>query len=547
MIQHLTIQNFILIQSIDVDLTPNFNVFTGETGSGKSMLVDAIIFGLGQRSSSNVIGKNGNSARVEIVLSLPNNVRINEKLNEIGIDPEEDGTVILSREIYQDGRNVSRINGRSVTLSSMKAFVEGTIDIHSQHETQDILEVKNHRSILDQYAGSLEILATYRTKYQAYRDAVKAYETFKLSDISPEEVSFAAKELEYLEMFEPSQEDYENLLASIESMSNYEKNQLNYDAIKETLRRDFDVLGKLYQLINNFESLGDDAMLEQYRDAYFNLEDVYETVVKKEAASSFDINEFERLQDRAYQYQKLIKKHGSVEGIQESIENYKATLLRSSNYDDLCVDYENSIESLKSEAMELADKLSEARKQAALELEPRIETQLKDLLLEHARFEVSFETKALSDTGIDDVKFLVSMNKGERLATLDKVVSGGEMSRLMLGIKVIFAKLLDTKTLIFDEIDTGVSGRAGFQIGAKMKALGKDAQVITISHLSSVAACGDAHFAITKSQDSSQTVTALQEVSGEARVEELALIMSGFINDSSLDAARNLLAQGQAI
>lgn len=547
MIQHISIKNFILIQSIEVDLESKFNVFTGETGSGKSMLIDAITFGMGQRSSASVIGKYGNSARVELVLSVPNNLLLESKLEEIGIEMEDDGTLILSREIFEDGKNVTRINNRSVTLSSMRGFLDGIIDIHSQHETQEILNSKQHIHLLDKFASNDDLLLAFNSTYRKFKSFEKEFNAFKSSDISPEEVKIAQKELEALEAFGPSLDDYESSLQSIESMNNFEKFQRTYDAIKSVLNRDDDVLSKLYPLIDLFESLEDESLLNQVKDAYYNLEDVYERVLKLEAKNNFDEHEYERLQDRIYSYQKLIKKYGSIEGIERAKEHYMHTLRAASNYDDLLMDYQIQYEALLRDVMQEANALRDNRLQAAKRLKPLIESELKDLLLEHAQFVVSINEKPLSNLGVDDVIFEVSMNKGENPAPIDKVASGGEMSRLMLGIKVIFAKIMGTSTLIFDEIDTGVSGRAGFKIGAKMRSLGELVQVITISHLSSVAACAHSHYAIMKSNDETQTMTAMQRVEGDARIREMALIMSGFVDDKSIEAARSLLHEGQSL
>lgn len=547
MIQHLSIQNYILIHNIEVDLTSNFNVFTGETGSGKSMLVDAINFGMGQRSTPNVVGKHGTSARVEILLNLYNDEKSSLVLNELGIPVEEDGTVIISRELFKDGRNVSRINNRSVTLSSVKEFIKEIIDIHSQHETQGLLDSKQHLNILDSYAQNEKLLNQYQETYRSYKKAIKELNDFKTSDINPLEIEEAKKELQQIDTFNPSIEDYEDIQNDLELMNNFEKNQLLYESIINVMRRDEDVLTGLYKLIDNFEDLGHDHLLNQFKDAYFNLEDVYESVVKLEANSNFDAHEYERLQDRIFNYQKLIKKYGSLEGLVESQNLYETLISKSENYEDMLIDHENAVASIKLELDKHAELLRNSRTKAARSLEKDIELQLRELLLENARFVIVFETQEASRDGYDTVVFKVSMNKGINLEPLDKVASGGELSRLMLGIKVIFSKVLGFKTLIFDEIDTGVSGRAGFQIGAKMRELSNNVQVITISHLSSVAACAHAHFAISKSQDDTQTFTDMIKVEDEARVEELALIMSGSQNSESLEAARVLLSKGQAL
>lgn len=546
MIENLVIENYILIQNIDVQLTSGFNVFTGETGSGKSMLVDAINFVMGQRSTPSVVGRHHNSARVEMSLML-DDAGVFAKLEEMGVPFEKDEAILVSRELFKDGRNVSRVNGRSVTLAMVKTLLEDVVDVHSQHETQRLLDSKNHRLIIDLFANHDALIQAYATAYKTYEAARKALETFKNTDLNERDVIQARKDLDVIEQFKPSPEDYETLNQSLDAAQNFEKNHEMYQIIVDLLKRNDDLLGKLYEGFKPLETLNQEGLLAQYRDAYFNLEDVYETVLKHQNSESFDAYEFERMQDRLYHYQKLLKRYGDFAGIQDAKDHDEALIERFERYDDLVLDYENALASALSDLNACGLRLRESRKTSAEKLEQQIVVQLQDLLLENARFSVEFEPKQHGSDGMDAIQFLVSMNKGEPLRPLDKVASGGELSRLMLGLKVILSQVFGIKTIVFDEIDTGVSGRAGLQIGAKMKALGHDCQVLTISHLSAVAACATTHFAISKSQDDHETFTAIREVSGDARIDELALIMSGSTTSAAKATAQELLEEGQAL
>lgn len=547
MFQHLAIKNYILIQDIQVDLTEGFNVFTGETGSGKSMLVDAMNFITGQRSSASVVGNNGTSARVEAVLSLPAEHAIYTKLNDLGLNEDEESTIILTREMTQDGRNTFRINNRLVSLSITRECLEDVIDIHSQHETQYLLNAKNHLNLLDEFANTSELVSNLNEKFEIYTKAKEKYNQFKVSDISPNEIKLIQKELDELEAFKPSTEDYELLEEQLKSMENFEKYQELYSSLLDLFNNDQSGLGTWYAGIDVFEQLDDELLLTQYKDAYYSLEDIQETLVKKKAELNFDPFEFDRLQERLFKYQQYIRRYSSVEGITDHMVQIETTIKQAQSFDDTLIDFENEMNAAYQLASELAQTLSIQRKEAASRLEDAITVHLDDLLLENARFKVVFKEQELHKSGIDSVVFYVAMNKGSDFSPLDKVASGGELSRLMLGLKVIFNQLQGISTVVFDEIDTGVSGRVGIQIGAKMKQLAETTQVLTITHLSSVAACATSHFSITKADDADQTVTSIEQVTDDRRVEELALIMSGSTSNHSLAAAKELLKEGQAI
>ena len=540
------IENYILIQTIDVNLTSGFNVFTGETGSGKSMLVDAINFVMGQRSTPSVVGRQGNSARVEMTLSV-SDAALFQKLEDLGIPYESDEAVLVSRELFKDGRNVSRVNGRSVTLSMVKDLLADVVDVHSQHETQGLLDPKNHRFFMDLFADHDALISAYAEAFANYETARKDLDHFKTIDLNERDVENAQKEIHMFETFKPTLDDYDALNQSLTLAQNFERNHAYYESIVAILKRDSDLLSKLYEGFKPLESLNNDVLLGQYRDAYFNLEDVYETILKIQNNENFDAFEFERLQERLYTYQKLLKRYGDFDGIETARRDYEALILRFERYDDVLLDYENALASALVKLNEEGLALRASRMESARVLEREIVVQLQDLLLENARFSVQFEQKNQSSDGLDAIQFLVSMNKGEPLKPLDKVASGGELSRLMLGLKVILSRIFGIKTIVFDEIDTGVSGRAGLQIGAKMKMLGETCQVLTISHLSSVAACATTHFAISKSQDDRETFTAIKEVSGAQRIAELAMIMSGTTSQAAKDTARELLDEGQAL
>lgn len=545
MLQHLAIKNYILIQDISVDLSDNFNVFTGETGSGKSMLVDALNFAFGQRSSASIVGKYDDVSRVEVIFTVADNHPVIPYLEEIGFDVDPSDPIIISRDMNRDGKSNARINHRIVTASLLRELAGYLIDIHSQHETQSLLNSKQHLNLLDRFASIQEALETYTHLYQTYKDAQRDLETFESSDISPDEIERAEAMLRELEKFKPSVDDYTSLTENLETMSNFERYQTIYSDMLEIFKQN-DALARLYDGLSLYEELNNDTLGEKYREAYFLLEDVRDTVQALSHELQFDAYEFDTYQSRMYQYQQYFRKFGDVEGILAVMETYDALLHRAKHFDEIREDFQNIRDVALDAATESAKSLSVKRRDAAVELEKAVEVQLHDLMLEHARFEVKFSSVNLNQNGHDNVQFYVSMNKGEDLAPLDKVASGGELSRLMLGLKVIFSRVQHIDTIVFDEIDTGVSGRVGMRIGQKMKDLSKEAQVLTITHLSSVAAHAHQHYKISKSQEDEATMTSIDQLTPEEQVEQLALIMSGSVSNASLLAAQELLKEGQS-
>ncbi|QIK70054.1 DNA repair protein RecN [Erysipelothrix sp. HDW6C] len=545
MLRHLAIKNYILINDISVDLSDKFNVFTGETGAGKSMLVDALNFVSGQRSSANIVGKHGDVARVEASFEFPENHPVFMKLDELGLYEEGETFLIITREMSREGRNVCRINRRIVNLTTIRDILDNVLDIHSQHETQYLLNAKNHLNLLDSYARNGQLQREYDEKYSVYQQSKLRIKNLKNSDINPNEIEFARAQLAEITDLKPSLDDYENLTLAIKEMSNFDKYKTLYDKINSVFTKEPGGLTRFYDALDLFADLDNEELNERYKDVYYQMEDIRDTISQLRADLNFDEFEFDRYQKRMYQYQQLLKKYDSIDDILEQSRILQERINQAENYDDILVDYENELRDALADVMEYGEILRDSRVESAAKLEAAVVTQLKDLMLENAQFKIVFDSKDPSSDGIDIVSFWVSMNKGESPSPLDKVASGGELSRLMLGLKVIFSDIYGISTLVFDEIDTGVSGRVGMEIGLKMKQLSKTAQVLTISHLSSVAACADHHYLISKAQDDEQTVTSITQISENERIAQLALIMSGSVSAASLDAAKELLEEGQ--
>lgn len=544
MLVSLYIKNFILIEEISVDLSDRFNAFTGETGAGKSLFVDALNFVSGERSTQNVAGTHSDSAYVEAGFFTDNSNAISI-LEDMGFEIDPNEVTVFSREMNKNGRSISKINGRVVNQKSVREVLAYVLDIHSQHETQYLMNNSNHIYLLDSFINDDKNLLDYKDAFHAYKEKLEAIEVFKSTQFDAQEIEVAKEVLKELDAFKPSVEDYEITNQSLSEMENFEKTKAVFNKIEDTLSKDTNVLNDLYDLIEPFESI--EPLSERYRDLYYQLEDISYEISRMNDGFYFNEYEFENLNNRMDQYTQYIRKYGSVEALLDKQNKYQTMISNVDHYEDFLTDLNNEKEALYHELVKKADVLSNQRKEFALRLETLIVRELHDLMLENAVFKVDIASAAFTEMGQDRVVFMVSMNKGVAVSMLSKVASGGELSRLMLGLKVIFSDIQGISTLIFDEIDAGVSGRVAFRIGEKMKDIAKKAQVISITHLPAVAACADHHFLISKQQHNNVTKTHIAQIQNEARMEHLALMMTGNLNDKSIQAARDILEQGQAI
>ena len=544
MINNIHIHNFVLIKDIFIDLSNQFNVFTGETGAGKSLLVDALNFVSGERSSAKIVGPHDSKARVEISFSLPQNKPIVMELIENGyIEPDDQ--IIISREMFNDGKNMCRFNGRSVTLSFIRTFVETVLDVHSQHETQYLLKDSNHLALLDSFI-SLD-LTQYQIEYKVYLDLEKKYEALKVSKFSELAIKKAKENLEKIESLDPSIDNYDSITSEIKSLERFDEFKQAYKEIHKHMNEGLGVVGNLYEVKEIMRTFEDADLETEINDLYFRIEDLERDLRSRSSDLSFDEYEFNALQTREMEYNKFIKQYGSIEETLEEKERLIITIHQAENFEEVLEDALLALNAQKKIAEDAANLLHLKREKGRLELNLLITKELKDLMLTQAQFHINLSKTDSSSTGMDSIYFEVSMNKGMALEPLSDVASGGELSRMMLALKVIFSQVHGTNVLVFDEIDTGVSGRVGLMMGAKMKALSKKAQVLTITHLPSVAVCADHHYLISKAHGDDQTITSVSLICGEERVEHLAMIMSSSNSEASMKAASELLLEGQAI
>lgn len=545
MLKTLNIKNYAIVENLTIDLDKGFNVFTGETGAGKSIIVGALSLLTRGRSDASIVKKGKEKAIIEGVFDVKDEVILN-KLKEQDIDVEDE--IIVKRVISSDNRNSIKINESTVTLSFLEDLFSSFVDIHSQKDNHFLYNKKNQLLLLDKYAANNELLNNYLNAFNNYKVLQNEYEDLLNNEYNESEIEFIKFDLSELDEAGISIEEEDNLLNSEKRYKSLEK---YITTLKESIglfENDNGIKEKLYDVTNlldiDDEEVGN--VSSKIKDLYYSLDDEFDRlkdILNK--ISDADLN-IEVIEERLYIYSKLKRKHKTdVLGLIEKQNKLRERLELLENRDKVLNDKYLEVIKAKKLAQDLANKLSQNRKEAAKKLEEAILLNTNDLLLNNLKFNISFKDIELTTSGLDDVEFLVSMNKGEELKPLKNVASGGEISRLMLALKVVFAKLSNTELLILDEIDTGVSGKVALAIGEKIAKISKDVQVITISHLAPVAACASSHYFIYKTDNETNTLTNVKKLNTDEIIEQLALISNTSTDASALNAAKELYISSQ--
>lgn len=549
MLQQLFIQNFVLIDSLALDFPAGFSAFTGETGAGKSILIDAISLLCGERSKTDYIRHGQSKALIEGVFELAQDHKIQAKLAEYGYEME-DGMLILTRELYADGKSVARIQHRTCSLSVLKELGSQLVDIHSQHDNTYLLDPKQYLRLLDQYQPNVSLMQEYHHIYEDYNKAKKELDEFYAKQANEMDTDILQFQKQEIEQVQVKAGEIEELEERIKLLSNLEKIQGKVYAALTILQEDPGIVGQLYQASKALSSIHESDEFSSFSaildSIYYQLQDCSEGIAQKLETLDSEPGELDRIQERLFAINKLRRKYGGTwEAVERRLEEINRYLSQLEHRQEYVEQLEQRIQRYYQQAVQLAQKLSAYRKNKAQLLEKAIKTELNDLYLPNATFQIAFDAAALGKYGMDQVSFLVSMNKGEQVKPLDKTASGGELSRFMLGLKVIFTKLEQIDTVIFDEIDTGISGPTAFAIGKKMRALGFDAQVFSVTHLAQVAASAPTQYYIHKFERDGKTVSAIVQVKNEDRIRQLALLASGNDSDASKLAAQELFALAQ--
>ena len=547
MIKSIHIKNYILIDDLTIDFSNGLNVITGETGAGKSILLNAIDIAFGAKATSDLIKKGCDKALIELFVSTKENLR--ELLETNGI--EFDNEISVVREITQSASRI-RINGTIVNQNFVKELREQVLDIHSQHQTYSFLQPKSHITLLDNYAKEFygQDLEYYKELYKKYQKILKQLESSKQSlSITESEIDFLKFQIN--EIDEAKIEDIEEdskLKQELDILQNAEKlKELTYSSYKILNSDEGSILDALLQVKSNItKAANTDSNLESIesqitdlteltRDLSANLRDYTQTI-------SADENRLNEIQERLYTFDKLKRKYGStLENIMKTYDELSNKLnsieFSSKNIEEL----ENELEKITKELNDQAETISENRKNYALVLSALIEDELEKLELPKSRFEIRINKTNINQNGTDDVEFYISTNISQDLTPLAKTASGGEISRVMLAIKTIFAKADEIDTVIFDEIDTGISGKAAQAVAEEISALSKYRQIILITHQAIIAAKSDLHLFVEKIQGN-ETFVNIKALDENEKISAIASLTSGSETEEALKFAKSLLS-----
>lgn len=548
MLTSLKIENVAIIESAAIEFGCGLNVLTGETGAGKSIVIDSINAILGERTSRDIIRTGAQSAKVYAVFEDVNE-RVRNFLDENGIDCE-DGVLIINRTLSREGKNVCRINGAPVTVSMLREIGGELIDIHGQHDNQSLLSPEKHCGFVDSFAGNADLIADYREKYGRLceiRSKLKKLTTDESS--KSQRIDFLTYQIDELEKAEITIGERDELKARKSLINNSQKVIESLNIAYEALKADgagIDMITDAESEIANasayMEMLGEAS--EKITDIRYELEDIAETVRDAMTEVDFDPSELEDIDERLDLLYRLSKKYGDTEEeMLEYLEKARAELDNIAFSEERVKELQKQKKEALAETETAACKLTESRKTAGEKLSNAICSELEFLDMPNVRFVVKCSDIGLTENGKDEIEFLISANAGEEPKPLAKIASGGELSRIMLAIKNVLAETDGVDTMIFDEIDTGVSGRAAQKIAMKLRSASKGRQVICVTHLAQIAAQGDVHLYISKSVSDGKTYTNIKSLIEEERVAEIARIMGGMeITKLQLESAREMLA-----
>lgn len=557
MLCELQIENIAVIKKATIPFENGFNIMTGETGTGKSIVIDSINAVLGERTSRELIRTGCDYAFVS-ALFYDSRAHITEILESFDLPVEEDGSILVQRRMTQEGRNLCKINGVTVTVSTIKAITKELVNIHGQADNQSLLNADNHRGYLDSLAQNEALLAEYKTAFKAYKEAKKAYDALNTDETEKlRRLDILSYQIDELESAQIAVGETEEITEKLSMLRNAER-------ITAALREAYALLNGsedgegasslAMQATNCLESIEGytneyTQLLSGIREAAYNLEAFSEELREVMDSDAFDESQADALEERLDLLSQLRRKYGDTEEeMLAYLERAKQEQQEIELSDETKERLLNEKKQKRAAATELALKLRQSRMAAAAKFRADVSKVLSFLDMPSVSFTIEFtELEGLSSTGLDGVEFFLSANAGEEPKPLSKIASGGELSRIMLAIKSVLAEKDKIDTLIFDEIDTGVSGRAAQKIAIQLKALSKCHQVICITHLAQIAAYGDAHLQIQKFERDGKTFTELKVLDFEGRKQELARILGGLtITDLQLQNAEELLLNAKS-
>lgn len=554
MLLSLSIKQFAIIEALEIELKDGLTVLSGETGAGKSIIIDAIGQLIGIRASQTLVRHGENKAIVEGIFDIDHNPRVKDMLIEKDI-PLDD-FMLVKREILKTGKSICKINNQTVTLTELKSIMQELLDIHGQHETQTLLKPKYHLTLLDDYAkGNYDtLLAEYQITFKQYVEKTNELKNLQQKDEELLQrldlIKYQHKELSEKELIASEKE---TLTEEINRLQNYEK--LN-DALTKSvnlLSEENQILDLLFEFNASLKEVDEiipnkfSKTLEESEGLYYILDDAKHALHDAMSQNEYDENELNQLETRMNEIQFLERKYGKpLNELIPFIDELEKEINTIENIEESTTQLMKEIEQTKSKLLSLGNDLSKARRKVAQILRNEILDEIHNLEMKSANFEMAFTKTEPSVTGIESLEFMISPNKGEPLKPLEKIASGGELSRIMLALKSIFAESKGKTAILFDEVDTGVSGKVAQKMAEKMYDISQHIQVICISHLPQVAAISDHHLYIEKKEQDDRTTTRVTELDGESRIKEVARMISGVeVTPLTLEHAAELINQNK--
>ncbi|HAR6068354.1 TPA: DNA repair protein RecN [Staphylococcus pseudintermedius] len=556
MLQSLSIKQFAIIDTLDIQFSDGLTVLSGETGAGKSIIIDAIGQLIGMRASSEFVRHGEKKAIIEGIFDIDDAKDAIRQLETLGIDINED-FLIVKREIFSSGKSICRINNQTVTLQDLRQVMQSLLDIHGQHETQSLLKQKYHVELLDRYADGeyIKELQQYAQSYEQHQEKIKELEALESADQALlQRLDLMKFQYDELKEAQLKEGEIEQLEIDIKRIQNSENLSLALNAAYVTLTDEHAITDRLYTLSSELQNVNQilpetfEKLKEEVDQFYYTLEDAKHQIYEEINQTEFDEQYLNELESRMNLLNNLKRKYGKdISDLMIYQEKIADEINKIENYEESTSKLREEIQQLSQQVQEDGEKLTKARRIVARQLRDRIVNEIQYLQMKDANLEISFKPyETPQKDGLERIEFLISPNKGEPLKSLNKIASGGELSRIMLALKSIFVRAHGQTAILFDEVDSGVSGQAAQKMAEKMKDIASVIQVICISHLPQVASMSDHHLYISKHEKDDRTTTTVLELTDDARIDEIARMISGAtVTELTRENAKEMIEQNQ--
>ena len=534
MLESIYIENFAIIDRLEVDFHNHMTVLTGETGAGKSIIIDAIGQLMGNRSQSSFIKADCDECFIEGVFTIGAKSPVLNKLKEYRIDYED--KLVVSKSFNRDNKSIIKINYRNVSKMVLQSIMA------------DFFDAENHLIILDEFINQplKKLFQTYSLAYRTYREINRDYQKALNEELSDEQLEFYQAQLAEINSLDLEELDEDELEREKKLLQSYEKTNEQISKYRQYMNGDRGALATLSNALSELEELNDNPQYqntyERMYDLYYNLIDLDDEIINEFNSTNFDEYRLNEIQEVFFKLNRLKRKYGqSIEAIKEAKEDLEMKVAAFNNRETYLNDLKKQLDIAYQETKSIAEQITRLRQSKAKEFTELVTKELKSLYLDKVVFKVDFKLVDFQKNGQDNVEFLISTNAGQTLKPLNKVASGGEMSRIMLAIKILSLSSSSVETIIFDEADTGVSGKVAESIGAKMKYISKQHQVLCITHLAQVAAFAKNHYLIQKSSNDNYTNVKIKELSYDQSINEIAKLISGKeVSQESINHAKKL-------